>query len=100
MSNDAKKRSYWQHHFTRWKASGLSQRAYCASAGLTFATFDYWRRQTGANVGQPSNAALTLIPVHVTHQSNYATLKSPAGWEINLPYFAPADLAVLLKQLP
>jgi len=100
MAADTKKLSYWQQHFTRWKSSGLSQRAYCASAGLSLATFDYWRRQTRAQVDQPVSAALTLVPVHVTHQSNYATLKSPAGWEINLPYSQLSDLAPLLKHLP
>ena len=100
MSNDAKKRSYWQHHINGWKSSGLSQRAYCAGAGLTFATFDYWRRQTRANVGKPGTAALTLVPVQLTQQAHHATLKSPAGWEINLPYTALTDLAILLKQLP
>ena len=100
MANDTKKLSYWQQHFTHWKSSGLSQRAYCASAGLSLATFDYWRRQRRAQVVQPSNAALTLVPAQITHQANYATLKSPAGWEINLPYFALTDLAPLLKQLP
>lgn len=100
MANDAKKLFYWQHHINRWKSSGLSQRAYCTSAGLTFATFDYWRRQTRANVGKPGTAALTLVPIQVASPIPHATLKSPAGWEINLPYFAPADLAVLLEQLP
>ena len=99
MANDTKKLSYWQQHFTHWKSSGLSQRAYCASAGLSLSTFDYWRRQTRANVDQPSAAALTLVPVQV-ESPVHATLRSPAGWEINLPYSAPADLAVLLKQLP
>lgn len=100
MANDTKKLSYWQQHFSHWKSSGLSQRAYCASAGLSLATFDYWRRQTRANVGKPGNAALTLVPVQITQQSNYATLKSPAGWEINLTYSALSDLAPLLKHLP
>ena len=100
MANDAKKLSYWQQHFTHWKSSGLSQRAYCGCAGLSLATFGYWRRQTRANVDPPRATALTLVPVQVTRQANYAILKSPAGWEINLPYTALTDLAVLLKQLP
>lgn len=100
MANDAKKLSYWQQHFTHWKSSGLSQRAYCGCAGLSLATFGYWRRQTRANVGPPRAAALTLVPVHVERSLHHAILKSPAGWEINLPYTAAADLAIVLKQLP
>ncbi|MBI5752385.1 MAG: hypothetical protein HZA59_09615 [Hydrogenophilales bacterium] len=101
MANDAKKLSYWQQHFTRWESSGLSRRAYCAREGLALSTFDYWRRQTRANADQPSNAALTLVPVQVERRPDHTTLRSPAGWELTLPVSVElADLAGLLKQLP
>ena len=100
MASDAKKLSYWEQHFIHWKSSGLSQRAYCASAGLSLATFDYWRRQTRANVDPPRATALTLVPVQV-ERPLHATLKSPAGWEVNLPgSLSLSELAIVLKQLP
>jgi hypothetical protein len=36
---------YWQEHFTRWRASGLSQSEYCRQAGLSRHRFKYWRRK-------------------------------------------------------
>ena len=45
MRQDMQKRDDWTARVQGWQVSGLSQRAYCAQAGLRFATFDYWRRR-------------------------------------------------------
>lgn len=100
MATNAKKLSYWQHHFKRCKASGLTRRAYCAREGLALSTFDRWRSLARVHGGQPSSAALTLVPVQV-ESPLHATLRSPAGWEIHLPgALSLSDLANFLKQLP
>ena len=100
MATDAKKLSFWQQHFKRCQASGLTRRAYCAREGLALSTFDHWRRLS-RNVPDPSRAAaLTLMPVTV-ERPLHATLKSPAGWEVNLPgSLSLSELAIVLKQLP
>ena len=100
MATDAKKLSFWQQHFKRCQASGLTRRAYCAREGLALSTFDHWRKLSRHAPDRLRPPALTLMPVHVERSLHHATLKSPAGWEIKLPYTAAADLAVLLKQLP
>lgn len=99
MASNAKKLTYWQQHFKRCQASGLTRHAYCAREGLALSTFDRWRSLSRSTGCTPSKAALTLVPVQV-ERPHHATLKSPAGWEINLPYTALTDLAILLKQLP
>lgn len=100
MATDAKKLSYWQAHFKRCQASGLTRSAYCAREGLALSTFDHWRRLS-RTPDRTSNAALTLVPVRVESPLHHATLKSPAGWEIKLPgSLNLCDLANILKQLP
>lgn len=98
MVINAKKLSYWQQHFKRCQASGLTRRAYCAREGLALSTFDRWRSLSRSTGGTPSKAALTLVPVQV-ERPQCATLKSPAGWEITLPATL-SELAHVIKQLP
>ena len=40
--------AFWRGHWTAWAASGLSQRAYCACAGVSYAAFGYWRNRVNA----------------------------------------------------
>ena len=98
MAPNPKKLSYWQQHFKRCQASGLTRRAYCAREGLALSTFDRWRSLTRASGRSPRAAALTLVPVQV-ERPHHATLRSPAGWEIQLPATL-SELAKFLKQLP
>lgn len=100
MAINTKKLSYWQQHFKRCQASGLTRHAYCTREGLALSTFDRWRSLVRTPSGKPSSAALTLVPIHVERPA-HATLRSPAGWEIQLPgALSLSDLTNLLKQLP
>jgi hypothetical protein len=98
MATNAKKLTYWQQHFKRCQASGLTRRAYCAREGLALSTFDRWRSLSRSSGGAPSKAALTLVPIQV-ERPLHVTLKSPAGWEIQLPATL-RELTDFLKQLP
>jgi hypothetical protein len=98
MAINTKKLSYWHQHFKRFQASGLTRRAYCAREGLALSTFDRWRSLARSTGSAPSGAALTLVPVQV-ERPHHVTLKSPAGWEIQLPATL-SELAHVLKQLP
>ena len=42
MSERAK---YWAGHLATWKASGLSQVAFCRQRGISIAAFRWWKRQ-------------------------------------------------------
>jgi hypothetical protein len=37
--------AFWRNHWKAWAESGTSQRVYCARAGVTYATFRYWRKR-------------------------------------------------------
>lgn len=47
MAINAKKLTYWQQHFKRCQASGLTRHAYCAREALALSTFDRWRNDAG-----------------------------------------------------
>ena len=110
MKRDQAKRQQWQQHITQWQQSALSQRAFCVSAGLKFATFDYWRRALIAEqavdslvASQSQQPGMALLPVQVTSAPSGPTglmLRSPQGWELRLPSEVPANwLSDLLRGL-
>ena len=109
MAKDEAKWAYWEKHIKAWRASGLSRHAYCEREGLKPTTFDYWRplivtdhadietvkqAVSGTDitlvpvaVDRPRtevlSEAMTLAPGHPAGQP--LKLKSPSGWEIQLP---------------
>jgi len=108
MAHDPKKLAYWADRHRSWQTSGLSQRSYCQREGLSFASFDYWRRRARTAVSaaaathpQPQRK-LTLVPVQLDiAASRDILLKSPAGWQVALPAtLDPGVLSHLLSQLP
>mgnify|MGYP001793764273 CR=1 FL=1 len=107
MKRDQAKRQQWQQHIAQWQQSGLSQRAFCVSAGLKFATFDYWRRALIAEQAienKPSQSqppGIQLLPLQVTSAGSGSmglVLRSQQGWELHLPPEVQADwLSDLLR---
>lgn len=109
--------AFWRGHWTAWAESGLSQRAYCARAGVGYAAFRSWRNRVHAApvaastptfvpmVVEPPEAALPVTEVP-------APLEGGAGIEIRLAHgrtirvAADFDAAVLtrvirvLEQMP
>ena len=70
MSKDIEsKREFWQEHFRRQQASGLSQRAYCRSEGLSISQFSYWHRKT-QTVGSSQSNRFVEVPVKLTAASH------------------------------
>jgi len=110
-NRDERKLAYWRGQQQNWKQSGLSQRAYCERAGISWSSFDYWRRQVLAMpkksvkskpVSAPVAKPLALVPVQVRGAIPRAgfVLRSPSGWEICLPEDVEAAwLSDLLKRL-
>jgi hypothetical protein len=103
MAKDEAKWAYWMKQIKVWQASGLSRNAFCEREGLKPTTFDYWRPLILANQAEakavnqtPNVDDITLIPVKlaeshsdtpidVTLRGQPLQLKSPSGWEIQLP---------------
>lgn len=126
MVKDEAKWAYWEKHIKAWRTSGLSRNAYCQREGLKPTTFDYWRPLiTPGDAGikamkQPSGGKdMTLVPVAIIAAGDPAAqghpirpprgdapfeminLKSPSGWEMNLPTsIEPNWLIAVLRQLP
>lgn len=55
----------WRERVGRWKASGLSVRAFCAQEGLSEPSFYSWRRTLTARDAAVAPPAPTFVPVHV-----------------------------------
>lgn len=110
MASDPKKLAYWSEHYRSWRASGQSQRNYCAQAGLSYSSFDHWRRRARDVASEAVSSAsprtaqrkLTLVPANVaTTADSSIELTSPSGWRITLPGTLGKDtIAQLLSQLP
>lgn len=66
------RRRLWIRQFEGWKASGLSQWAYCERESISFETFRRWRRK----LGEQSTALEPLprfVPVRVAQASGSVT---------------------------
>lgn len=111
MASDPKKLAYWSEHYRSWQASGLSQRSYCTQAGLSYTSFDHWRRRArdvagdgGLGVTVPAvQRKLTLVPARLGTpvEAGAIEVHSPGGWRITLPASLAKDaIAHLLSQLP
>jgi hypothetical protein len=106
---DEAKWQYWTKQINAWKASGISQRAYCEREGHKFPTFDYWRRQTQSNSSAAKATAkttaadkLTLVPVRMEVQtkSDSIVLRGPGGWQLTIPATIEVQwLAALMRSV-
>jgi hypothetical protein len=56
---------FWERHLEGWRASGLTQEAYCREQGLSFTTFARWRNRINRQRKVARAAPARLIPVTV-----------------------------------
>ena len=54
---------FWSRHVESWKASGLSQRAYCEREAISVSSLQWWLRRSRA-VERPSTPS--FVPVEVS----------------------------------
>jgi len=76
----------------RWKASGMTQRAFAEKEGVTYSRFQYWRRRLGGKAsGKPAKRAppVHLDPVRIVPDPSVATsvfeLRTARGLSIGVP---------------
>ena len=119
MAKDEAKWVYWEKHIKAWRTSGLSRQAYCQREGLKPTTLDYWRPLIVSNhadvktINQAvSSSDITLVPVKLADslsdapiemmaQGQPLKLKSPSGWEMQLPSNVNTNWLIdVLRQLP
>ena len=77
---------YWREYIENWVRSDLTQREYCANNGLSERAFHRWRSREKEAIAA-AKASLTLVPVSVGKPETISVvrLRSPDGWEIELP---------------
>lgn len=96
MDTPQAKHEYWNDHIRAWRASGLSQIAYCDRHGLKLANLAYWLGKQ-----RKANECLTLIPLPLGNGVSGLVLHGASGWRLELPAQTKPDwIADLLRQLP
>lgn len=96
---------YWSQHIEAWKASGLSQRAYCKREGIAVSTLQWWCRRLRGNgraetlqfvpVAVPANPDVRDEPIEIVLLSGRRLRLSAPRDETEL-----ARLVRLLEVLP
>jgi hypothetical protein len=73
----------WHEHINNWQASGLTQKAYCEQANVSYVQFGYWRqrlkeRDHAQSVDSPLGG---FVPVAHSHAQTSATfiIRLPNG---------------------
>ena len=71
---------YWRRHLEAWHQSDLTQKAYCASQGLSVESLRRWGRREEEMLAA-TKASLTLVPVSVGKPDSVGVvrLRSPGG---------------------
>lgn len=96
MSTRQARASQWFEHVTRWRASGLSQSAYCAREALSESAFGYWVAKANKGTAMPNVAPLTLVPARAQwlepamRESDTLSVRSPDGWQLSFAERPPA----------
>jgi hypothetical protein len=92
--------AFWREHVQNWVRSDLTQREYCAAHGLGERAFHRWRGREKDTIAA-AKATLTLVPVSVGKPEaiSVVRLRSPGGWEIEMPGSSVSMLINFLKHL-
>lgn len=80
-------KDFWLDHVKKWESSKLSQQAYCTQAGISYATFVYWRGQFLLESGRAKTRQ--FIPVEIKQSlpdtSQSVKLKLVTGNVVSIP---------------
>ena len=93
---NTERKTIWQGRVERWRASGLSQRAFALQEGYPVRQMGYWVRRLHGSPAAPG-----LLPVRVAPAVPVAiSLINERGWTLSLPNDVPANwLAELMRAL-
>jgi len=91
---------FWRKHVEDWCRSDLSQREYCATHGLGERAFHRWRSREKETIAA-AKATLTLVPVNVGTPATggVVRVRSPDGWEIEMPASSVSEVVDFLKYI-
>jgi len=100
-ARDEQKEQQWQRRIERWRASGLSVRAFCARHGLATASFYHWRRMLQRRAaGEPAFVPVQVVADAVPTQPSALEVVLTDGRAVRIaPGFDAATLRRLLAVL-
>ena len=98
---DARKEQQWRQRIERWRASGLSVRAFCARHGLAQPSFYAWRRELQRrDAEQPAFVPVCLVPDDVPARDARVDVVLRGGRTVRVgPGFDRATLRQVLAVL-
>lgn len=80
----------WRQHLNVWRASDLSQNAYCREHALKSHQFSYWKRKLATTTVDHNSRSCekspTFVPLHVrnsTPTDHRLCLRLPNGFELS-----------------
>ncbi len=94
------KRKFWENHIERWRASGLSQRAYCKQHDLIIHRFYDWKRR----IIPADKPHISFLPVALTGSSTRkhpsVRIHTPNGFTIEVEnQIGSTEIGRLLKMV-
>jgi hypothetical protein len=102
---DSDREQYWRVTLARWRASGLSIRAFCRRQSLTESAFHFWRRElrlrepTAAGptpaVRSPAFVSVSVIPTATVA----VEVRCPSGHVVTLAAYDVSSLKGLFAAL-
>ncbi len=87
------KRELWQRRIEDWKASGLSQKAWCQREQLPLSSLGYWRKRLRAEESGDVHETPRLIPVSLIQPSSPLTIR--LGRQVIIDVGASVDRGLL-----
>ena len=87
------KRELWEQRIENWKASGLSQKAWCQREQLPLSSLGYWRKRLRSEASDDAHETPRLIPVSLTQPGSALTIR--LGRQVTIQVGASVDRGLL-----
>jgi hypothetical protein len=72
----------WMRRFSEWEESGLSQREFCRTRGISLSGFRYWRSRLAEGPGTSSANVVRVAEVSSGAISSRATVRIHVGGNV------------------
>ena len=95
------RRLFWQEHLAQWRASGMSQGAYCRQPGLRLAQFGYWKKRlltARAPATTPATPGFIAVQMAAASATLTVVLNDHLRVEVR-PGFDPATRRAVIQAL-
>ena len=81
------RRAYWLGHMKGWSESGLSQYRYCEHQGISYHSFQHWRKRLSRDKKPTSGALVSVVDlgrvVDLSDKMNMGHGSTPSGVAIH-----------------